>query len=45
MLAHVSKSVRRSEKAIKNPENSTKAKENPFGPWPSLPSAVLGEEH
>jgi hypothetical protein len=34
-------SVRRSEKANKNPENSRKAKENPFGPWPSLPSAVL----
>jgi hypothetical protein len=37
MLAHVSKKIR---KANKNPENSRKAKENPFGPWPSLPSAV-----
>ncbi len=35
-----SPTVRRSEKPNKNPENSRKAKENPFGPWPSLPSAV-----
>ncbi len=27
------KSVRRSENANKNPENSRKTKENPFGPW------------
>jgi hypothetical protein len=32
------KSAKRSKKYI---ENSRKTKEKPFGPWPSLPSAVL----